>query len=620
MDLTNPATLSGVLSQLSCNDTATLKSAERLLKQFLRDPGCAAVMARSTQGEEWPELFDTLLQLSAHESPPLRALTYSLMAQLTEQVTALMTPHVHTLAQMLTQGCADSSDAVREAALGAIAALIRELGNAPEVMVLAPLVGQMLGAMSASLGGGGVGGGGGEDGQGGGGVGGVEEVVVVGLEVIQEACLLTQPLVNPHLPQIVHFTLSVLAADLETGVKTSAGQTLLAVTQNRPNLLAKCGLITPILLALLQSIAQEGQGQGMGQGGQGGQGEEEDDSPEKEQQLLAQSIADSMALHIPPRHFAPPAMALVAQGLSSDSTQMRKAGCYLLGVIAEGCVEVLRTSLGDILPRLLQLLSDPHPPVRESACFALGEFSNFCQPDILHHHRAILGALFGAPPPGTLAPACSCLERFCAEVHPRARHNRHCRHSRRCRTRLPPLRRHSGVSAAANAIRNRHAISHPGCGDEGRRSQRAEFYFYQQLRSLGERAGSLLALPGPLFARGCYRIGGGAGRGGGRGGGGGGGGGGGVYSPCGGGIRKFKNRRPRGVGVFSSLGWVLSLFGGNTGGFIDRGDGRGVQSARGGARRGAGRAAQSGGARAGHGGGPGTLQMAGADIGGRGGG
>ena len=63
-----------------------------------------------------------------------------------------------------------------------------------------------------------------------------------------------------------------------------------------------------------------------------------------------------MAISIPSKHFVQPALALAAQGMSSPDAQMRKAGCALLGVIAEGCCDPLKQCLGDIMPRLLSLL------------------------------------------------------------------------------------------------------------------------------------------------------------------------------------------------------------------------------------------------------------------------
>jgi hypothetical protein len=90
-------------------------------------------------------------------------------------------PHVTTLAQMFMMGCQDPSTSVAEAALSATSSLIKEIGREQEVMALQCVINPMLGVMSKCL------------------QTGSEDTVIEGLDVIQEACLLEQPLVNDHL-------------------------------------------------------------------------------------------------------------------------------------------------------------------------------------------------------------------------------------------------------------------------------------------------------------------------------------------------------------------------------------------------------------------------------------
>jgi hypothetical protein len=47
-----------------------------------------------------------------------------------------------------------------------------------------------------------------------------------------------------------------------------------------------------------------------------------------------------------------------------------------------------------VLPGLLGALTDPEGDVRGAAAFALGQFSEYLQPDITHHHQAVLPAVF----------------------------------------------------------------------------------------------------------------------------------------------------------------------------------------------------------------------------------
>lgn len=179
----------------------------------------------------------------------------------------------------------------------------------------------------------------------------------------------------------MQFCLSILASkDYESGVQQSAGQTLINIIEFRPKLMAKKNLVGPTLATLMEMIAKADSSAAGSlfsfnarEGVLGGEEESEDeDEPEMDIQRLAQTTIDCMAINIPSKYFIDPALALCAQGMGSADPHMRKAGCAVLGVIAEGCSDRIRESLDQILPRLLQLVQDPEFYVRECACFALG--------------------------------------------------------------------------------------------------------------------------------------------------------------------------------------------------------------------------------------------------------
>jgi hypothetical protein len=58
--------------------------------------------------------------------------------------------------------------------------------------------------------------------------------------------------------------------------------------------------------------------------------------------------------------------------MQSPNPQMRKAGCAILGIIAEGCRDAIRPLLPMIVPPLLGAIQDTEYYVRECACFSLG--------------------------------------------------------------------------------------------------------------------------------------------------------------------------------------------------------------------------------------------------------
>jgi hypothetical protein len=221
---------------------------------------------------------------------------------LAEQVAPQLKPHVTTLAQMFVAGCQDPSPAVAEAALSATSSMIKEMGQHPEVMALQCVINPMLGVMTACL------------------QNGSDDTVIEGLDVIQEACLLDQPLVNDHLEVIVQFTLNILQSkEVESGVQQSAGQTLINIIEFRPKLLAKKNLVGPVLATLMGMIArQDSSAAGSlfsfnAHDGILDDEDEEQDDPDLDVQRLAQTTIDCMAINVPSKYFIDPALALCSQ-------------------------------------------------------------------------------------------------------------------------------------------------------------------------------------------------------------------------------------------------------------------------------------------------------------------
>ena len=95
-----------------------------------------------------------------------------------------MKPHLPTLAQLFIRGCQDSNSNVSASAMTATAAYIEALGDSIEVMQLECVLTPMFTVMQACL----------ERGD--------EQVVVNGLDVIQESVSMKQPLIDNHLKVI----------------------------------------------------------------------------------------------------------------------------------------------------------------------------------------------------------------------------------------------------------------------------------------------------------------------------------------------------------------------------------------------------------------------------------
>jgi hypothetical protein len=120
---------------------------------------------------------------------------------------------------------------------------------------------------------------------------------------------------------ICGFVIQIIKSkDLEPALKQSAGQTLINVLEYRPKLFANKQLVGPTLTVLMEMIAAEDSsaaGSLFSFSNPSGildeDDEDEDYSPEMDVQRLAQSIIDTMAIHVPSKFFVEPALALCGQ-------------------------------------------------------------------------------------------------------------------------------------------------------------------------------------------------------------------------------------------------------------------------------------------------------------------
>jgi hypothetical protein len=376
--------------------------------------GATAALAKVVLSlADWPELFQVLIQLASNPSEQLRSLTFSLLEQLSEQTVVVdkLIPHTATLVQMFLMGCADPNTIVSIASMKSTSSYIRAIANKPDVMQLQAVLTPMLTVMNQCL------------------VSEDTDSVVTGLDVLQECVELEQPLLNDHLEIITPFLINIMSnEELDDGIRQSAGQTLICFFQSRPKLLAKKNLVEPVLTALMMILAKDDSsaaGSLFSFAYEDKHVDDEDDedyNPDKvDIQRLVQSCIDQMAISLPSKYFVQPALNLCSQGISSSDFRMRKAGCAVIGVIAEGCCDAIKERLSEILPPLLQSVTDAEFSVRECACFALGQFSEYCQPDILHFHAHVLPVIFAAlddPRPTVQGTTCYALEMFCENLQP----------------------------------------------------------------------------------------------------------------------------------------------------------------------------------------------------------
>lgn len=121
--------------------------------------------------------------------------------------------------------------------------------------------------------------------------------------------------------------------------------------------------------------------------------EDEDDdlAPDR----AAAEVIDTLALNLP-KHVFPPVFEFSSLSCQNANPKYREASVTSLGIISEGCLESMKDKLGPILHIVLGALRDPEQMVRGAASFALGQFAEHLQPEIVSHYESVLPCILNA--------------------------------------------------------------------------------------------------------------------------------------------------------------------------------------------------------------------------------
>jgi len=469
----DPATLNQCLDELLQPDTERVKAAEVVLKPYLKNPLClggllqqvqtnpnpgirqiAAVILRKRvmghwgkldadsqatvqqallailQGESerpcrravitvacavaskcfalpstrWMTLLEFVNACCGAPQEPAREMGYLILEHLAETIGTHLEEMAPSLVPVLAAGLGAAEPAVQAGALRATGRLMAETSSRGDtVLHFADLVPPMLQVLAARC------------------ASGDEDVVGEVLEVFDELAQAPVPMLNKHVPALVAFLLEMIKAEgLESGVRGQAANVLGTLSEYKPKLLGKKGLVPAILEAMMHLMANADEsaagslhlaladnehdpaetfGGGAAASG-GGDDEDEDDDEDSEADAngspcqMAQATLDKLGNTLPMKYVWTPALGLAAQCLSTGESKWRKAACACLGNLAEGCQDPMREALESLLPEVLKAAQDPDKFAREAACFCLGQMAEHCQPEIMRYQQAVLPVVF----------------------------------------------------------------------------------------------------------------------------------------------------------------------------------------------------------------------------------
>lgn len=147
----------------------------------------------------------------------------------------------------------------------------------------------------------------------------------------------------------------------------------------KPKTLVRHKLVTPILTVMCPILAEPD-----------ARHSESDVSSDR----AAAEVLDTMAMNLPKKHVFPPVLFFAMANFKNPDHNWREAAVMALGVISEGCYEVMKGQLDDVLCLVLEALTDSEKMVRGAASFALGQFAEHLQPEIVEHYQRVLPCIF----------------------------------------------------------------------------------------------------------------------------------------------------------------------------------------------------------------------------------
>ncbi len=78
----------------------------------------------------------------------------------------------------------------------------------------------------------------------------------------------------------------------------------------------------------------------------------------------AAEVLDTMAMNLPKKHIFPPVLHFSVSNCRNPDPNYRDAAVMALGVISEGCFEVMKTRLEEVLTLVLEALKDKEQVIR----------------------------------------------------------------------------------------------------------------------------------------------------------------------------------------------------------------------------------------------------------------
>ncbi|XP_017888011.1 importin-4-like [Ceratina calcarata] len=216
-----------------------------------------------------------------------------------------------------------------------------------------------------------------------------EDRAILCYELLDELCENEIAVITPHVKPLVNMCIAIGSnKSLDDSIRVKAVGFIGWLARTKKKAMIKHKLVEPILdlLFMLMSTKPEDEDDEVYFNG-----DNEDNTPV----TCATQTLDLLALNLPPEKLIPQLLRYIEPSLQGNDVYAKKASYLSMAVLAEGCSEYIRSKyLESFLRCTCQGIADSDLVVRNAALFALGQFSEYLQPDISQYSSDLLPVLF----------------------------------------------------------------------------------------------------------------------------------------------------------------------------------------------------------------------------------
>ncbi|KAK2855493.1 hypothetical protein Q7C36_007362 [Tachysurus vachellii] len=335
----------------------------------------SAVMVKHETPDRWPALFTLLTESTSSNNPQDRQVGLLLLSKVVESNPEPFKPHYKQLLQLFNVVLQDVTNTTALYYCILTLTAITAYTGTEEMNLMRSLIPKLLIALKHLI--------------------QADQVQASeAMEVFDELMESEVSIVVPHITEIVHFCMEVSSdVSLDNSLRVKALSCIALLIRLKSKAVLKQKLLAPILQVVFPILsATPPPGEEDPEDTESAEGDGDTESPKH----FAAQVIDTMALHMPPEKLFNQVMPLTQACLSSQNAYERKGGLMCLAVLAEGCADHIRTKLlSSMLETVCRSLSDSNQVVRSAALFALGQFSEYLQPEVSKYHAELMPLLLG---------------------------------------------------------------------------------------------------------------------------------------------------------------------------------------------------------------------------------